>query len=324
MDSIGSFLKEFKNHLANKAESELEDAFTETKTSLYKSIQEFYDISGCPFVLYEPCVHIKDLQFLQGEKKKTFYNCSDKYISYRNLLIESKRGIYTNIKLPKDEYIIKIKTKYKELQEEREIRWRHYNFSLIFTTNYGRVFNSLSNIRKVDGGGILELYWTIQDNCVKRSHSVDLCPTWIKILPIERLDPLPYKVPSWFFEAYSSLESRDITTLQSINKHFFLFAGKWSHYITENIEFDVEEIEKELLELKEKNRIQTVEIKTLTDVVKKSKHKNVISYECPICIEIKSNVVFNCGHIICSECQLPLDLCPICREPITTRIKIFI
>lgn len=323
MDSIGSFLKEFKNHLANKAESELEDAFTETKTSLYKSIQEFYDISGCPFVLYEPCVHIKDLQFLQCEKKKTFYNCSDKYHSYRNTLIESKRGIYTNIKLPKDEYIIKIKTKYKELQEQSEIRWRHYNFSFIFTTNYGRVFNSLSNIRKVDGGEIYELFWTIQDNCVKRWCSPYGCD-WMKTLPIERLDPLPYKVPSWFFEAYTALESRDIAKLQYINKHFFLFAGKWSDYISENIEFDVEEIEKELLELKEKNRLQTVEIKTLTDIVKKSKNKNSTSYECPICVEIKSNVVFNCGHIICNECQIPLDLCPICREPITNRIKIFI
>ena len=318
MDSIGSFLKEFKNHLANKAESELEDAFTETKTSLYKSIQEFYDISGCPFVLYEPCVHIKDLQFLQNE------NCKNKYTTPRNTLIESKRGIYTNIKLPKDEYIIKIKTKYKELQEQSEIRWRHYNFSFIFTTNYGRVFNSLSNIRKVDGGEIYELFWTIQNNCVKRSHSVDRCPSWMKTLPIERLDPLPYKIPSWFFEAYTALESRDITTLQYINKHFFLFAGKWSDYISENIEFDVEEIEKELLELKEKNRLQTVEIKTLTDIVKKSKNKNSISYECPICVEIKSNVVFNCGHIICNECQIPLDLCPICREQITKRIKIFI
>lgn len=322
MDSIGDFFKEFKNHLANKAENELEDAFIETKESLYKNIQEFYDISGCPFVLYEPCVHIKDLQFLHNEKKKTFYNCSDKYIGYRNTLIESKRGIYTNIKLPKDEYIIKIKTKYKDLQEEREFRWRHLDLSFIFITNYGRVFNSLSNIRK-QNGEFLELYWTIQDNYVKRWCS-PYGNDWMKTLQIERLDPLPYKVPSWFFEAYSALESKDIITLQSINKHFFLFAGKWSHYITENIEFDVEEIEKELLELKEKNKIQTVEIKTLTDVIKKSKNKNVKSYECPICIEIKSNVVFNCGHIICNECQLPLDLCPICREPITTRIKIFI
>jgi hypothetical protein len=322
MDSIGSFFKEFKNHLANKAESELEDAFTETKTSLYKSIQEFYDISGCPFVLYEPCVHIKDLQFLQCEKKKTFYNCSDKYGSYRNTLIESKRGIYTNIKLPKDEYIIKIKTKYKDLQEEREIRWRHLDLSFIFITNYGRVFNSLSNIRK-QNGEFLELYWTIQDNCVKRWCS-PYGNDYMKTLPIERLDPLPYKVPSWFFEAYTALESRDIAELQAINKNFFLFAGKWSHYITENIEFDVEEIEKELLELKEKNRLQAVEIKILTDMVKKSKNKNSTSYECPICIEIKSNVVFNCGHIICSECQIPLDLCPICREQITKRIKIFI
>jgi rubrerythrin len=146
----------------------------------------------------------------------------------------------------------------------------------------------------------------------------------MKTLPIERLDPLPYKIPSWFFEAYTALESRDITTLQAINKNFFLFAGKWSHYITENIEFDVEEIEKELLELKEKNRLQAVEIKTLTDMVKKSKNKNSTSYECPICIEIKSNIVFNCGHIICNDCQIPLDLCPICREQITKRIKIFI
>ena len=93
MDSIGSFLKEFKNHLANKAESELEDAFTETKESLYKNIQEFYDISGCPSVLYEPCVHIKDLQFLQNE------NCKNNYTTLRRTLIESKRGIYTFLRM---------------------------------------------------------------------------------------------------------------------------------------------------------------------------------------------------------------------------------
>ncbi len=47
--------------------------------------------------------------------------------------------------------------------------------------------------------------------------------------------------------------------------------------------------------------------------------------ECPICYTNESNIVLNCGHIICPECSKnPLIVsCPICRIPITTKQSIY-
>ncbi|KAI3919050.1 hypothetical protein MKW98_016603 [Papaver atlanticum] len=43
----------------------------------------------------------------------------------------------------------------------------------------------------------------------------------------------------------------------------------------------------------------------------------------PICFENPNNIVFGCGHRTCQECGSELSLCPICRNPITIRIKIY-
>ncbi|MCL7022081.1 hypothetical protein MKW94_009381 [Papaver nudicaule] len=44
---------------------------------------------------------------------------------------------------------------------------------------------------------------------------------------------------------------------------------------------------------------------------------------CPICLENRRDLVFGCGHLTCQECGSELSLCPICRTPITVRIKLF-
>ncbi|MCL7033570.1 hypothetical protein MKW94_008861 [Papaver nudicaule] len=44
---------------------------------------------------------------------------------------------------------------------------------------------------------------------------------------------------------------------------------------------------------------------------------------CPICFENSRNLVFGCGHLTCQGCGSDLSLCPICRTPITIRIKIY-
>lgn len=44
---------------------------------------------------------------------------------------------------------------------------------------------------------------------------------------------------------------------------------------------------------------------------------------CPICLSNPKDMAFACGHQTCCECGEDLQLCPICRSPIQTRIKLY-
>nr|XP_043607597.1 E3 ubiquitin-protein ligase RGLG2-like [Erigeron canadensis] len=44
---------------------------------------------------------------------------------------------------------------------------------------------------------------------------------------------------------------------------------------------------------------------------------------CPICLTNVKNMAFGCGHQTCHECGETLQLCPICRSLIETRIKLY-
>ena len=44
--------------------------------------------------------------------------------------------------------------------------------------------------------------------------------------------------------------------------------------------------------------------------------------ECPVCLLDRKDTAFNCGHQTCHECSTTLTNCPICRAPITTRVRL--
>ncbi|XP_019185590.1 PREDICTED: E3 ubiquitin-protein ligase RGLG2-like isoform X1 [Ipomoea nil] len=44
---------------------------------------------------------------------------------------------------------------------------------------------------------------------------------------------------------------------------------------------------------------------------------------CPICLSNPKDMAFGCGHQTCCDCGKELDLCPICRSSIQTRIKLY-
>ncbi|CAN7121319.1 unnamed protein product [Brassica rapa subsp. narinosa] len=44
---------------------------------------------------------------------------------------------------------------------------------------------------------------------------------------------------------------------------------------------------------------------------------------CPICLSNPKDMAFGCGHQTCCECGPDLQVCPICRAPIQTRIKLY-
>ncbi|XP_028773363.1 nuclear-pore anchor-like [Neltuma alba] len=44
---------------------------------------------------------------------------------------------------------------------------------------------------------------------------------------------------------------------------------------------------------------------------------------CAICLTNKKDVAFGCGHMTCGDCMLTISNCHICREPITSRLRLF-
>lgn len=44
---------------------------------------------------------------------------------------------------------------------------------------------------------------------------------------------------------------------------------------------------------------------------------------CAICLEKRRNVAFLCGHGTCKDCASSLEVCPMCRKPISQKIKLF-
>ncbi|CAA0824526.1 E3 ubiquitin-protein ligase RGLG2 [Striga hermonthica] len=44
---------------------------------------------------------------------------------------------------------------------------------------------------------------------------------------------------------------------------------------------------------------------------------------CPICLTNPKDMAFGCGHQTCCDCGQSLQMCPICRSPIETRIKLY-
>ncbi|VFQ75081.1 unnamed protein product [Cuscuta campestris] len=48
------------------------------------------------------------------------------------------------------------------------------------------------------------------------------------------------------------------------------------------------------------------------------------SQACPVCFESRKDMAFNCGHTICKDCGERVDNCPICRQLITDRIRLYI
>ncbi|KAL3359182.1 hypothetical protein AABB24_015978 [Solanum stoloniferum] len=44
---------------------------------------------------------------------------------------------------------------------------------------------------------------------------------------------------------------------------------------------------------------------------------------CPICLTNPKDMAFGCGHLTCKECGATIQLCPLCRDPIKTRIRLY-
>ncbi|XP_050897983.1 probable peptide/nitrate transporter At3g43790 [Lathyrus oleraceus] len=59
----------------------------------------------------------------------------------------------------------------------------------------------------------------------------------------------------------------------------------------------------------------------LSDLQRKTKLRDYKA--CTICLTNEKDMAFGCGHMTCRDCGSKLSKCPICREQITSHIKLF-
>ncbi|GAV61566.1 Copine domain-containing protein/zf-C3HC4_3 domain-containing protein [Cephalotus follicularis] len=44
---------------------------------------------------------------------------------------------------------------------------------------------------------------------------------------------------------------------------------------------------------------------------------------CPICLTNPKDMAFGCGHTTCKDCGASISICPLCRQPINTRLRLY-
>ena len=250
MESVVNYLEDTEKKLA-KEMADLFSKMREQQESIaLNGIEDMYRLLPLEGVIYEPCLRIP---MSLGPRPGHYY--------------------WNEFALPKGEYIIyKHETTY---QHQRGQSWDAPTYKCIALTNYGRCFltNQVSEGRGIGGSGFIQYNGTYSPDNNR---------------PVIKLEPLSYKIPASILRALkigmgisgihiTSLHcpntrggvnegviktlSDTTTSLQELNKEFYLFAGKWQPHMTEHATLDVDTMRQTIIEntdsiqdLSEKNR----------------------------------------------------------------------
>jgi len=220
MEPIISYLEGAEKKLMTEM-SELFNKMREQRnSSALQGIEDMYSSKPLENVLYDPCVRIPGY---------SGYYCSQ-------------------YKLPKDEYVIMIKTTQSVTTQYQPAMVS----SCIALTNYGRWFLTLPiSENRVFGGH--DYHSPVNDTHIHRATHGQPPNT---ILPIIKLEPLPYKIPDFIHKAIiqggmtcpTYCTSKGTDMIQELNKEFYLFAGKWKPHMTECATLDVDTMRQTIID----------------------------------------------------------------------------
>jgi hypothetical protein len=247
MESIVNYLEDTEKKLAKEMAELFSKMREQRETMALNGIEDMYSSKPIEGVIYEPCVRISGYGG---------YFCSQ-------------------YKLPKDEYVILTKTSLSGNTQQYQAGVS----SCIALTNYGRLFLTQPIFENRSFGGN-SYHSPANDTHI---HMANHGQSPSQILPIIKLDPLPYKMPEFFIKTYrfgmgmpdpayctyshripESVEnsiSKANNSIQELNKEFYLFAGKWQPHMTDHATLDVDTMRQTIIEntdsiqdLSEKNR----------------------------------------------------------------------
>ena len=239
MESVVNYLEDAEKKLAKDLSELFRKMRVQRDSMALKGIEDMYSFTPLEGVLYDQCVRIPG--------PGGHYYCSE-------------------YKLPKDEYII-----FSLQSSQQHISGQSYNGTTnkcIAITNYGRCF-----LPKQIGGDSGSGYSSYTPNNDNKIHYYQNGMSGA-ITPIIQLDPLPYKLPEHFVkvfnlgmsigrindgslhgdvhgkvhESITKMLSDTTTSLQELNKEFYLFAGKWKPHMTEHATLDIDKMRQTIIE----------------------------------------------------------------------------
>ena len=239
MEPVVNYLEDTEKKLA-KEMTELFSKMRQQRESMaLKGVEDMYSSKPLEGVLYEPCVRIPG---------PGGYYCSE-------------------YKLPEDEYVIYAR-EYSHQQQYGQ-SWGPQRHIAIAFTNYGRCFITQENYKNDTFGGYT-CYSPANDTTIHiASHGQ--VPTGIK--DIIKLKPLSYKIPSKFWDTLLlglklgvvggpvlfadrggvpthilKIILDTTSSLEELNKEFYLFAGKWQPHMTEHATLDIDKMRQTIIE----------------------------------------------------------------------------
>jgi len=221
MEPILNYLEDTERKIV-KEMAELFNKMREQRDIIsLQGIEEMYSIQPLEGIIYEPYLKIP---MSLGPRKGHYYS--------------------TDFILPKDEYLVfKNETTH---QSQNGQSWCAPVYNCIALTNYGRCFLTKQVIeqREFPTNSFMGYNTYTPDTVIK-------------------LDPIPYKIPKQIFDTFLlafklghsvypnihlGLLSDATSSLQELNKEFYLFAGKWKPYITEHATLDVDTMRQTIIE----------------------------------------------------------------------------
>jgi FtsZ-binding cell division protein ZapB len=237
MEYVDNYLEDTEKKLAKEMADLFSKMREQREVMALKGIEDMYRFSPVEGVMYEPCVRIP---MSLGPRRGHYY--------------------WNDFALPKDEYIIhKHETTY---QHQRGQYWDAPTYKCIVLTNYGRCFvtNQVSEGRDFPTNSFIQYNGTYSPDNNR---------------PVIKLEPLSYKIPASILRALKigmgisgihitslhcpntrgGINERVIktlsdtsTSLQELNKEFYLFAGKWQPHMTEHATLDIEKMRQTIIE----------------------------------------------------------------------------
>lgn len=234
MEPIVNYLEDVETKIMKEMSVLFQKMRDQRDTMSLTGIEDMYRCEPIKGVLYEPCVRIPG--------PGGHYYCSE-------------------YALPKEEYVI---CSIQSIRQHTSGQtYAGATNKCIAITNYGRCF-----LPKQIGGEYgrgYNSYTPTNDTTIQLEY---------RTIPIQTLDPLPYKMPEHFIKVFhlglsigriredslhmninGDVHEQVITTLsntcsslQELNKEFYLFAGKWKPHMTETATLDVDNMRQTILE----------------------------------------------------------------------------
>jgi hypothetical protein len=211
MEPVDNYLEDVEKKVVKEMAELFSKMRDQRNTMSLQGIEDMYYYKPIEGVLYEPCVRIPCTHTFVKRHPSILYYCSQ-------------------YKLPQDEFVVFVKETVGD-GSQYSPGMKYYCIAL---TSYGRFIRTFAVMENREFGGFNSYGPTANNNeiydALKDGQSPHTTHT-----PIIELDPLPYKLPSWFLQSFIT---HDVLYADPNSQNYVLYGGTNSAIIETYLSFN--------------------------------------------------------------------------------------